>query len=97
MQTRQIDIAAFVPEHLDAAVALSRQVGWPHRHEDGLSLYKKLGLRETGRLLQQQGITARIAAPAITSAATSAAALKPPIAHADSVPTIFAPANQALG
>ena len=34
MQTRQIDIAAFGPEHLDAAVTLSRQIGWPHRPED---------------------------------------------------------------
>jgi predicted N-acetyltransferase YhbS len=34
MQTRQIEIAAFRPDHLDAAVALSRQAGWPHRTED---------------------------------------------------------------
>ncbi|MBB2834182.1 UNVERIFIED_ORG: putative N-acetyltransferase YhbS [Rhizobium esperanzae] len=34
MQTRQIEIAAFRPNHLDAAVALSRQAGWPHRTED---------------------------------------------------------------
>ncbi|PDT11238.1 MULTISPECIES: GNAT family N-acetyltransferase [unclassified Rhizobium] len=34
MQTRQIEIAAFGPDHLDAAVALSRQAGWPHRTED---------------------------------------------------------------
>ncbi|APO66356.1 GCN5-related N-acetyltransferase protein [Rhizobium gallicum] len=145
MQTRQIDIAAFGPEHLDAAVALSRQVGWPHRPEDwqmalalsegavaiegdrvvgtvlvtrykeesatinmvivdeslrgrglgrrlmdaalgisagrplrltatedGLPLYQKLGFRETGRVLQHQGIADKIATPAITSAATSA-------------------------
>ncbi|WP_064685992.1 GNAT family N-acetyltransferase [Rhizobium bangladeshense] len=34
MQTRQIEIAAFRPDHLDAALALSRQAGWPHRTED---------------------------------------------------------------
>jgi GNAT superfamily N-acetyltransferase len=30
----QIDLAAFGPEHLDAAVALSRAESWPHRRED---------------------------------------------------------------
>ncbi|MEI2301947.1 GNAT family N-acetyltransferase [Ensifer sp. MJa1] len=34
MQTTQIDIAVFGPEHLEAAVKLSRQAGWPHRLED---------------------------------------------------------------
>lgn len=34
MQTNQIDITAFGPEHLEAAVRLSRQAGWPHRLED---------------------------------------------------------------
>lgn len=34
MQTSQIDLAAFGPEHLEAAVNLSRQAGWPHRLED---------------------------------------------------------------
>ena len=34
MQTSQIGIAAFGPEHLEAAVKLSRQAGWPHRFED---------------------------------------------------------------
>ncbi|MDK4734865.1 GNAT family N-acetyltransferase [Rhizobium sp. CNPSo 3490] len=34
MQTRQIEIAAFSPDHLKAAVALSRQAGWPHRPQD---------------------------------------------------------------
>ncbi|MBX5242225.1 GNAT family N-acetyltransferase [Rhizobium sp. NLR22b] len=34
MQTRQIEITAFSPDHLEGAVALSRQAGWPHRRED---------------------------------------------------------------
>ncbi|MBB3350361.1 GNAT superfamily N-acetyltransferase [Rhizobium sp. BK049] len=34
MQTRQIEIAAFSPDHLEAAVALSRRAGWPHRPQD---------------------------------------------------------------
>ncbi|WP_337269214.1 GNAT family N-acetyltransferase [Oryzifoliimicrobium ureilyticus] len=34
----QIDIAAFGPEHLDGAVALSRGEHWPHRHEDWMML-----------------------------------------------------------
>ncbi|THK35539.1 N-acetyltransferase [Ensifer sp. MPMI2T] len=34
MQTNQIDITDFGPEHLEAAVRLSRQAGWPHRLED---------------------------------------------------------------
>ncbi|RUM22339.1 N-acetyltransferase [Rhizobium vallis] len=34
MQTRQIDLVAFGPEHLEGAVELSRQAGWPHRLED---------------------------------------------------------------
>jgi len=34
MQTSQIDLVAFGPEHLEGAVALSRQAGWPHRLED---------------------------------------------------------------
>ncbi|CAN7702292.1 GNAT family N-acetyltransferase [Pararhizobium sp. LjRoot238] len=34
MQTSQIDLVAFGPEHLEGAVALSRQNGWPHRLED---------------------------------------------------------------
>ncbi|ASY65914.1 Histone acetyltransferase HPA2-related acetyltransferase (plasmid) [Sinorhizobium sojae CCBAU 05684] len=137
MQTRQIDLIAFSPEHLDAAVSLSRQAGWPHRPEDwqmalalsegvvaveddrivgtvlvtsykedcatinmvivdeamrgrglgrrlmdaalriagnrplrlvataeGLPLYEKVGFRETGRVLQQQGVVRETAAPA---------------------------------
>lgn len=34
MQTSQIEIVPFGPNHLEAAVALSRQAGWPHRTED---------------------------------------------------------------
>lgn len=34
MQTSQIDLVAFGPEHLEGAVQLSRQAGWPHRLED---------------------------------------------------------------
>ncbi len=137
MQTRQIDLITFSPEHLDAAVSLSRQAGWPHRPEDwqmalalsegvvaveddrivgtvlvtpykedcatinmvivdeakrgrglgrrlmdaalriagnrplrlvataeGLPLYEKLGLRETGRVLQHQGVVGKMATPA---------------------------------
>ncbi|MBZ9793144.1 GNAT family N-acetyltransferase [Rhizobium sp. 3T7] len=145
MQTCQIDIAAFGPEHLDAAVKLSRQAGWPHRLEDwqmaltlsegvvaiesdrvvgtvlvtpyksdcatinmvivdeamrgrglgrklmdaalqiaadrplrlvatteGLPLYEKLGFRETGRVLQHQGIVGAIAEPGQTEQAAAA-------------------------
>ncbi|TAU34909.1 N-acetyltransferase [Rhizobium leguminosarum] len=34
MQASQIDLVDFRPEHLEAAVNLSRQAGWPHRPED---------------------------------------------------------------
>ncbi|WP_037150343.1 GNAT family N-acetyltransferase [Rhizobium freirei] len=34
MQGRQIEIRPFGPEHLEAAVRLSREAGWPHRLED---------------------------------------------------------------
>lgn len=137
MQTRQIDLIPFSPEHLDAAVRLSREAGWPHRPEEwqmslslsegivaveddrvvgtvlvtsykedcatinmvivdekmrgrglgrrlmeaavhiagnrplrlvataeGLPLYEKFGFRETGRVLQHQGVVGKMAAPA---------------------------------
>lgn len=34
MQANPIEIQQFLPEHLDAAVELSREAGWPHRKED---------------------------------------------------------------
>lgn len=144
MQASQIEIVPFGPDHLEAAVALSRQAGWPHRTEDwqlalalsegmvaiengkvvgtvlvtpykgdcatinmvivdetmrgrglgrrlmdaalltagdrplrlvattaGLPLYQKLGFRETGTVLQHQGLAGKIAAPAETEAATA--------------------------
>lgn len=34
MQVRDIETGAFSAEHLDAAIRLSREAGWPHRPED---------------------------------------------------------------
>ena len=54
MQASLIDIQPFQPEHLDAAVELSRQAGWPHRKEDWalvLSLSKGFVARENGRVV----------------------------------------------
>jgi predicted N-acetyltransferase YhbS len=34
MQASQIELVEFSPAHLEGAVALSRQAGWPHRLED---------------------------------------------------------------
>jgi hypothetical protein len=34
VHTSRIAFATFAPEHLDGAVLLSRQAGWPHRRED---------------------------------------------------------------
>lgn len=34
MQTNEITLVDFAPEHLAGAVALSSQAGWPHRRED---------------------------------------------------------------
>ncbi|MDF0699776.1 GNAT family N-acetyltransferase [Rhizobium sp. MC63] len=54
MQTRQIEIAAFRPDHLDAALALSRQAGWPHRVEEwqmALSLSEGMVAIEDNRVV----------------------------------------------
>jgi predicted N-acetyltransferase YhbS len=34
MRTTSIELVAFTPKHLDGAMLLSRQAGWPHRRED---------------------------------------------------------------
>jgi predicted N-acetyltransferase YhbS len=34
MQASTIELAPFTPDHLDGAVMLSRQAGWPHRRQD---------------------------------------------------------------
>jgi predicted N-acetyltransferase YhbS len=34
MQASAIELAPFTPDHLDGAVMLSRQAGWPHRRQD---------------------------------------------------------------
>ena len=54
MQASLIDIQKFEPQHLDAAVELSRQTGWPHRREDWalmLSLSKGFVAVENGRVV----------------------------------------------
>lgn len=54
MQASLIAIQNFEPEHLDAAVELSRQAGWPHRKEDWalvLSLSKGFVAVENGRVV----------------------------------------------
>ena len=54
MQASLIDIQNFEPQHLDAAVELSRQAGWPHRRQDWalvLSLSKGFVALENGRVV----------------------------------------------
>lgn len=54
MQASLINIQNFEPQHLDAAVELSRQAGWPHRREDWalvLSLSKGFVALESGRVV----------------------------------------------
>lgn len=54
MQASVMEIENFQPEHLDAAVELSRQAGWPHRKEDWrlvLSLSKGFVALDHGRVV----------------------------------------------
>jgi GNAT superfamily N-acetyltransferase len=54
MTAQQITLETMMPEHLDGAVELSRQVGWPHRREDwGLvqSLSHGIVALDKGRVL----------------------------------------------
>ncbi|NEI00088.1 GNAT family N-acetyltransferase [Rhizobium leguminosarum] len=54
MQASQIEIVPFGPDHLEAAVALSRQAGWPHRTEDwqlALGLSDGMVAVEDGKVL----------------------------------------------
>ncbi|QKK32971.1 GNAT family N-acetyltransferase (plasmid) [Rhizobium indicum] len=54
MQASQIEIVPFGPDHLEAAVALSRQAGWPHRTEDwqlALALSEGLVAVEDGKVV----------------------------------------------
>lgn len=53
MQASQIELVPFSPEHLDGALALSRQAGWPHSREDWamvLSLSTGIVALEDGRV-----------------------------------------------
>jgi GNAT superfamily N-acetyltransferase len=54
MTAQQITLKTMMPEHLDGAVELSRQVGWPHRREDWAlvqSLSHGIVALENGRVL----------------------------------------------
>lgn len=54
MQTNEIELTAFGPEYLEAAIRLSRQAGWPHRLEDwqmALALSEGIVAVEDGRVV----------------------------------------------
>ena len=54
MQASVIELVAFTPDHLDGALALSRQAGWPHRREDWalmLALSTGVVAQEGGRVV----------------------------------------------
>ena len=55
MRTDSINLVSFTPEHIDGALALSRQAKWPHRAEDWhLALRLSQGVAamdETGRVV----------------------------------------------
>ena len=54
MAAEQITLERMMPAHLDGAVELSRQVGWPHRREDWDLVHSVsegiVGLEEDGRV-----------------------------------------------
>lgn len=54
MLASQIDLVEFTPDHLEGALALSRQAQWPHRIEDwamGLALSKGVAAVHQGRVV----------------------------------------------
>lgn len=54
MQASQIDLLPFSADHLDGALALSQQAGWPHRREDWafvLSVSKGFVAVENGKVV----------------------------------------------
>ncbi|TWB13509.1 acetyltransferase (GNAT) family protein [Rhizobium sp. ERR 1071] len=55
MRTDSINLVSFTPEHIDGALALSRQAKWPHRAEDwNMALRLSQGaaaVDETGRVV----------------------------------------------
>jgi GNAT superfamily N-acetyltransferase len=60
MTAQQITLERMMPEHLDGAVALSRQVGWPYRREDWAliqSLSHGIVALEKGRVLATISMT----------------------------------------
>ncbi len=61
MQLSQIELSTFGPEHLEGAVRLSRQAGWPHRLEDWqmvLALSDGVVALEAGRVVGTTLVTA---------------------------------------